>query len=49
MPNTYYLVLEANRQKLTLRVSLPAQEAKHSAGCTGLGAPFALTLVLSRT
>lgn len=49
MPNAYYLVLEANRQKLTLRVSLPAQEAKHSARCPGLGAPFALTLVLSRT
>ncbi|KAF3452253.1 hypothetical protein FNV43_RR08351 [Rhamnella rubrinervis] len=35
------LVLEANRQKLTLRVSLPAQEAKHSARRPGLGAPFA--------
>lgn len=41
MPNAYYLVLEANRQKLTLRVSLPAQEAKHSARRPGLGAPFA--------
>ncbi|KAK4837359.1 hypothetical protein QYF36_004857 [Acer negundo] len=41
MPNAYYLVLEANRQKLTLRVSLPALEAKHSARRPGLGAPFA--------
>ena len=43
MPNAYYyyIVLEANRQKLTLRVSLPAQEAKHSARRPGLGAPFA--------
>lgn len=41
MPNAYYLVLEANRHKLTLRVSLPAQEAKHSARRPGLGAPFA--------
>lgn len=41
MPNAYYLVLEANRQKLTLRASLPAQEAKHSARRPGLGAPFA--------
>lgn len=41
MPNAYYLVLEANRQKLTLRVSLPAQEAKHSARRPGLGAPKA--------
>ncbi|MCE5166685.1 hypothetical protein HAX54_024206, partial [Datura stramonium] len=39
MPNAYYLVLEANRHKLTLRVSLPAQEAKHSARCPGPGAP----------
>ncbi|TXG46243.1 hypothetical protein EZV62_028274 [Acer yangbiense] len=38
MPNAYYLVLEANRQKLTLRVSLPALEAKHSARRPG---PFA--------
>ena len=41
MPNAYYLVLEANRQKLTLRVSLPAQEDKHSARRPGLGASFA--------
>jgi len=41
MPNAYYLVLEANHQKLTLRASLPAQEAKHSARRPGLGAPFA--------
>jgi hypothetical protein len=41
MPNAYYLVLEANHQKLTLRVSLPAQEAKHSARRPGLGVPFA--------
>lgn len=41
MPNAYYLVLEANRHKLTLQVSLPAQEAKHSARRPGLGAPFA--------
>ncbi|KAK4848096.1 hypothetical protein QYF36_009296 [Acer negundo] len=32
---------EANRQKLTLRVSLPVLEAKHSARRPGLGAPFA--------
>ena len=42
MPNAYYLVLEANHQKLTLQVSLPAKEAKHSARRPGLGAPFAL-------
>lgn len=41
MPNAYYLVLEANRHKLTLRVSLPAQEAKHSARHPRLGALFA--------
>ncbi|CAK7349001.1 unnamed protein product [Dovyalis caffra] len=40
MPNAYYLVLEANHQKLTLRVWLPAQEAKHSARRPGLGAPL---------
>jgi hypothetical protein len=42
MPNAYYLVLEANRQKLTLRVSLPAQEAKNSSRRPGLGAPVAV-------
>lgn len=44
MPNAYYLVRQANRQKLTLRVSLEAQEAKHSARRPDLGAPFAFTL-----
>ncbi|KAF3674877.1 hypothetical protein FXO37_06170 [Capsicum annuum] len=41
IPNVYYLVLEANSHNVTLRVSLPAQEAKHSARRPGLGAPFA--------
>ena len=42
IPKVYFQPrLEANRQKLTLRVSLPALEAKHSARRPGLGAGFA--------
>ncbi|WMV50350.1 hypothetical protein MTR67_043735 [Solanum verrucosum] len=46
MPNAYYLVLEANRYKLTPGVSLPAQEPKHSARRPGLGASFAFEILL---